>query len=119
MKKEDLNSIIDGVANLLKVGLSNLIDEGDTLVQATRRATQPATKAEDTETFSPAGLYTLESLMRSRRQLDGDPEQVYRVLGVRPGAQQTETLVHIEMAAGGWRSVRKLTDVLNDPVVSD
>jgi hypothetical protein len=119
MKKEDLHQVIDGVASLLKVGLSNLIDEGNTLAQAARQTAQSATRSQAPGNDAPPNDFTLlEELTRTNRQLNGDPEQVYRVLGVRSLPDQNQTQVYIEMVRGNWRSVRELSDVLNDPITS-
>lgn len=118
MKKEDLNNIIDGVANLLKVGLHHLAEEADTLA-GTIKPTQPtSTSPRPTASQANTGHFNiLATLSDTARFLDGDREQPYNVLGIRAPSPNEEPLVLIEILPVGWQRTRKLSQVLQDPVV--
>ncbi len=120
MQKEQINSLVDGIASLIKIGLAQVLDEtetvargaGDWMKRSSRGTPRPPSSSEDP---------LLEGLLNTHRQQAGAGGAIYKIVSIKPAGDAdplAETQVRAEFP-GGWFQVLALRDVLRDTPVAD
>lgn len=111
MKKDQINSLVDSVAALFKIGLGHLADEMAAGAETLREHTREAPAAG----YARQSSLDLDNLLNTQR-FDSTMQAFYRIVAIRPaeaGAPEDSAQVRIQFP-DGWYQVRTLGDVLKD-----